>query len=70
MGAHLLGGRAQEEDRAGALYDALGIVPGDDRYRLVELRDGRWALLGMPRDGERFAVESAAPSEPITWRAR
>lgn len=70
VGARILSAAAREEQRAGALYDALGIVPHDERYRLLELRDGRWGLFGVPREGERFALESVSPREPLKWRAR
>jgi hypothetical protein len=74
--AEVLGGsrelppRVQDDERAGLLYDALGVVAGDERFRLLELKDGRWGLFGRPVEGERFAVESFAPEPPNTIRMR
>jgi hypothetical protein len=69
-GSRELPPRAQDEDRAGLLYDALGVVAGDERFKLLELKDGRWGLFGRPVEGERFAVESSGPPSPNTIRVR
>jgi hypothetical protein len=45
--------------RARALYVALETDLTNDEYTLGRLPDGRWALVGLPVKGHRFAVEVA-----------
>lgn len=43
--------------RSQRLYSAVGIIMENTRYRLGELPDGRWALVGPTEPGWIFAVE-------------
>lgn len=43
--------------RAMALYSALGVDPGDDRYALAANGGGRWALIGLTPEGHQYAEE-------------
>lgn len=46
--------------RSQRLFSAIGIVMENTRYRLGELPDGRWALVGPTENGWLFAVEEGA----------
>jgi hypothetical protein len=65
-----LGPAEKGEPRAVALYDALGATKRDTRFRLLELGDGRWALVGRTVEGEPFAVEGTPPKSVNPWRLR
>jgi hypothetical protein len=55
--AALGGGLDGTSARAAALYKALGTKVADAEYTLGVLPDGRWALVGLPIEGQRYAVE-------------
>lgn len=68
--ARALGAEPRATERAWPLFDALGVDPEDDRFDLLELDDGRWALVGRRVEGARFAIEPAPPRSPFLSRTR